>query len=281
MTTKVLELADVVDFLHPMPGPMLLRLVASGAASSSEEFARLYGGRWELQGAWWPGKGPGLPEWLAENRWGRCQFAPSLCIVPNASEVAASDVVAVRFPLQLIAPERLDAVAPDSPAGFGSYDDMATMRGRAGLVALEQKRANDTLAYASASAVDVMDRLRGLSAPPSLLVSEGDAVVAVWRLSERHEERPSPGYRLTGEGMPVTTNIPASRFTLLHHRLALNLGGDVNAAARMFMFLIDCPGTRRQDISNGRGLPPVVTAEIVHENTFTLEQLEELAIRKG
>jgi hypothetical protein len=72
-----------------------------------------------------------------------------------------------------------------------------------------------------------------------------------------------------------------SRFGLLHHRLALNHGGDVNAASRPFMLLIDAPGIRRHDIRLGLKPAPTVEAEIWHDARFTLEELAALANQRA
>jgi hypothetical protein len=281
-TTKSLTLIDCLDYLHENPGPMLQRLVVEGPASSSDDYARLYSGKWELLGSWNPGRGTDIPTFIQANSWDGCRirFSPNLCLVANASEMGPADVVCVRIPLPLSPPERIPSPAVgDSPTGFTSYDDLATLRGAVGLHALEQARANNAQVYSSASADAVLDRLRVLDPQPSLVINEGDSLAAMWRLSAKVTETTSPGYGLNAEGMPVPTLRNMSRFGLVHHRLALKLGGDVNAAARPFALLVDAPGTRRTDIKIGARPCPIVTAEIWNDNTYTLENLEALATR--
>jgi len=275
--TATVTLTDVLDHLHPLPGPMLARVVVEGPASSAEDYLRLYGGRWEILGAWNAGKGPGIPELLAANSWARVRFSPNLCLVANVSEMGPADVVTVRIPVPLAPPERLISPAVgDNPTGFGSYDDFAGLRGAVGLHALEQKRRNDEQVYDPGSAEGVMARLRALETPPSLVICEWDAVVAMWRLAERVTEAASPAYRLNAENLPVPSNVNSTRFGLVHHRLALKLGGDTMAAARPFMMLADAPGTRRTELKVGGRPGPVTTAEILHDGTSTLENLETL-----
>jgi hypothetical protein len=201
-------------------------------------------------------------------------------LVPNVSEQAPVDVVTVRIPLPPAPPERAPSLS-DSALGFGSYDDLVALKGQVGLHALEQKRLNDELTYSPASAELVLSGLRGLDPQPSLVVNEGDAIVACFRLSQRVAEQPGPGYRMTTEGMPVPSSMNRSRLGLLHHRLAMRLSGDVNAAARPFMMLIDAPGVRRTDIKLGARPCPVVTAEMWNDSSYTLEQLEALATTRG
>jgi hypothetical protein len=276
-TTTALTLADCIDHLHPLPGPLLARIVVEGPASTSEDFLRLYSGRWEVLGGWNAGKGPGLPELLAANTWARVRFSPNLSIVANVSEMGPADVVTVRIPVPVAPPERLVSPAVgDNPNGFHSYDDFAGLRGAVGLHALEQKARNDEQRYDPGSAEGVLAKLHALAIPPSLVVNEHDAVVAMWRLSERVTEAASPAYKLNSENLPVPSNMNTTRFGLLHHRLAMRLGGDTLAAARPFMLLCDAPGIRRSDIKVGRIPGPVVTAEILHESTYTLESLEAL-----
>jgi len=277
-STATLTLTDVLDHLHPLPGPMLARIVVEGPASTSEDFLRLYGNRWEALGGWNPGKGPGIPELLAANAsWARVRFAPNLSIVANVSEMGPASVVTVRIPIQVAPPERLVSPAVgDNPNGFHSYDDFAGLRGAVGLHAIEQKARNDEQRFDPGSAEGVLAKLRALEIPPSLVINEHDAVVAMWRLSERVTEAASPAYRLNAENLPVPSNVNSTRFGLLHHRLAMRLGGDTLAAARPFMLLCDAPGIRRFDIKVGRIPGPVVTAEILHDSTYTLESIETL-----
>jgi len=186
----------------------------------------------------------------------------------------------LRVPVPLTPPERIEPpVAGGLPIGFGSYDDLAGMKGAMGLAAIRQKEANDAAVYAPTEAENILARLRALDPQPTLAVNEHDAIVAFWRLDQRIIEQPGPGYRMTAEGLPVPTNVNASRFGLLHHRLALVHGGDVNAAARPFMLLCDAPGTRRTDIKLGRLPSPVVTAEIWNDNVVAIDALETLATR--
>jgi len=187
-------------------------------------------------------------------------------------------VITVRIPLPVSQPERVvPPVVGDLPHGFGSYDDMAEMRARVGLVALEQKRKNDEQSYDARTAENVMARLRALDPQPSLVVNEHDCIVACWRLSQRVTDTASPAYRLNIENVPVPSNANMSRFGLLHHRLAMRLAGDTSAAARPFMLLVDAPGIRRQVLKIGNKPGPVVTAEIWNDNTYALETLEALA----
>jgi hypothetical protein len=278
--TKTLTLIDVLDHLHPLPGPYLQRLVYAGPASDSEDWLRLYNGRWEALGGHNPGSGPGIPELLAQNQWCRIRFSPNLSLVQNVSEMAPCEIVALRVPLPLAPPERIEPpVLGGLIGGFGSYDDLAAQRAAVGLAALRQKDANDAMVYDSRSAEGVMARLRSLDPQPTLAVLEHDAIVVFWRLTSRIIEQPGPGYRMTPEGLPVPTNLNLSRFGLLHHRLALVHGGDCNAAARPFMLLCDAPGTKRTDIRIGAKPAPVVSAEIWNDEAVSIEALEALAVR--
>jgi hypothetical protein len=146
--------------------------------------------------------------------------------------------------------------------------------------ALAQKVRSETTVIDPDAAETVKARLRALGdLRPSLVVNECDALAVCWRLSGFLTET-IPSYKRGPSGIPMPMQSTDTRFGLLHHRLALNHGGDVNAAARPFMLLIDAPGIRRHDIRVGLKPAPTVEAEVWHDSTFALEELEALANRR-
>lgn len=276
---EIRTLGEVINLLHPAPGRNLLRLVCDGPASTGEDYARKYGDRWEVEGSGLnPGKGPSLDIYMAANAIERVRYGLNLCSVPNVSEGAPQTIVGVRIPIQPSSPERIEPPVPGGLTnGVAHYDDLAAMRGAVGLAALRQKVENDTPSYDPRSAEGIIARLLALDPQPCVVTNEVDAIMAVWRLAAPMIASTGPGYKLSGEGVPVPVTINATRFGLLHHRLALRLGGDCNAAAKPFMLLADAPATKRYDIRSGRKPVPVAETYLIHENTITMEEMEQLA----
>jgi hypothetical protein len=263
---KILSISEVVDFLHPLPGPLFARLSIMGAAVSKEEFYRLRNDRWESP-EYPPGRSPSMEDLIKANSWTRVQFSPWLNVTSVASAPAPFDNVVALFPLPFVEASRLAFPPPG-----GSENSMIAIQGRALEGQLRQARAEGTVIDPDAGEL-VCARLRALGElGPSLVIHEGDRISALWRLSERFTE-PSIGHGYSA-GQPVLGGTGV--FANLLHRLAARLDGDRMEIARPSHLLLDTPGTRRQDIKLGRTPSPVVTAEVWSERLFSLDEIVAL-----
>jgi hypothetical protein len=240
---------EVMALLFPRPERGYLRVVITGQSSSSEVYFRSLGDRrWREVGQFAQGKEPSLTDALAANRWARVRFSPILHIGPTASALAPVTCIACAWNVPLIQPppEHVDGTRPSTHPALSRV----IQAGRRACHLDHEGRAR------------VLARVDAHAPRPSLVIDEGDRLLALWRLSASLVEPDAAGF-----------DWHRMRSVVVGHRLAVKLGGDCRFADDPCGALVDLPGSAREDVFPTH----TVTATVLHDETTTIDALEEWA----